>query len=230
MLQTMGSQRAGHIGATEQQPYKVGTISISALQIKETEAQRSGVKDRARLSTQKYSSKPTPNHSSTLYPLNGIHGMSHDLYAEHNAWPSFLIKHMASTGNKFHVQKMEEEARKGLGVEDEGKSKEKREQEEGCHIPAPSPGIRNLEPGSCLDRCQGVRSSLMPPRVGGSKGQKNRNSSNHGECHVQCVDHEARSRLSILCALFHLILPRPLSTLVHHYPHCASEESEASRC
>ena len=115
MLQSMGSQGAGHIGATEQQPYKVGTISISALQIKETEAQRSGVKDRARLSTQKYSSKPTPNHSSTLYPLNGIHGMSHDLYAEHNAWPSFLIKHMASTGNKFHVQKMEEEARKEIG-------------------------------------------------------------------------------------------------------------------
>lgn len=79
---------------------------------------------------------------------------------------------------------MEEEAGKGLRVEDEGKSKERREQEEGRHIPAASPGVRKLEPGSCLGRCQGVRSSLMPPRVGGSKEHKTRDSSSHGERHV----------------------------------------------
>ena len=122
---------------------------------------------------------------------------------------------------------MEEEAGEGPRGEDEGKSKERKEQEEGCRIPAASPGIRNLEPGSCLGRCQAVRRSLMPPRVGGGKGQKNRNSSSHGECHV---DPEARSRPSILRTSFHLILPRILSTLVHHYHHFAPEESEASRC
>lgn len=57
--------------------------------------------------------------------------VSHDLYPEHNAWPSFLIKHAASIGNKLRVQYMEEEAGKGLRVENEGKSKERREQEEG---------------------------------------------------------------------------------------------------
>ena len=70
-----------------------------------------------------------------------MHGTSHDLYPEHNAWPSFLIKHTATIGNKLQVQYMEEEAGKGLRVEDEGKSKERREQEEGRHIPAASPGV-----------------------------------------------------------------------------------------
>lgn len=85
--------------------------------------------------------------------------------------------------------------------------------EEGCHVLAVSPGIRNSEPGSYLGRCQeesGVPHPLLPPqpptlpRVGGGKGQKNRsNGSSHDRCHVQRVGREASSRLSILCALFH---------------------------
>ena len=190
--------------------------------MKETEAQRCRVKDTARPST--------PGIQLQAHTC-GAHGKSHDLYPEHSAWPSFLIEHMASIGNKLQVQQVEEETGEGPRGE-EGKSKERREQQEGCRIPAASPGIRNLEPGSCLGRCQGVRRSLMPPRVGGGKGQKNRNSSSHGECHVdpEARSRPSRSRPSILCTSFHLILPRILSTLVHHYPHFAPEESEASRC
>lgn len=76
-----------------------------------------------------------------------------------------------------------------------------------------------------------VKSPTTPQRVGGCKGQRNGNSGSSGNgCHLQHVNHEPSSVLSILCALFHLILPRSLCTKVHHYPHFTAEESEASRC
>lgn len=86
----------------------------------------------------------------------------------------------------------------------EGKKAESRE--EGCHVWAVSAGIRNSELGSCLGRC---RESCPPPQ--GCKGQKNRNDGRSDEgCHLLSVCHESGSVLSILCALFHLILPTTL--------------------